>query len=89
MGYRGNPGINKLANVISGRVKRENESSGETINDLGTIKDNGHLLTDSFPVEISKNDYMVAKHIKDLSPGDRVIVMWVSDIPVIAGILDV
>ena len=53
MGYRGNPGINRLANVISHRVKRENESNSETTNDLGTIKDNGHLQTDSFPVEIA------------------------------------
>lgn len=89
MGYRGNPGINRLANVISHRVKREREGNSETINDLGTIKDNGHLQTDSFPVEIAKKDYLLTKHIKDLSPGDRVVVMWVSDIPIIVGILDV
>ena len=48
----GNPGINMLANVLSGRMKKENESP--LVLDFGEIQANGSLLTNTFPVPVPR-----------------------------------
>lgn len=51
-GFNGNPGINKLANVLSQRMKAENRSP--LILDFGEIQGDGSLRTDTFPVPLPK-----------------------------------
>jgi hypothetical protein len=63
--FDGNPGTNKLATVLSQRMKKENESP--LVLDFGEIQSNGSLLTNTFPVPIPKGDYTVCRHVGGLS----------------------
>lgn len=65
MAFEGNPGINKLANTLSQRMKKENGSP--LILDFGEIQANGSLVTNTFPVPIPKGDYSV---LRQLTLGD-------------------
>jgi len=60
-----NAGTNKLANVLSQRMKRETDDS--LILDFGEIQSNGSLITNTFPVSISKGEYSVCKHVTEYS----------------------
>jgi hypothetical protein len=60
-----NAGTNKLANVLSERMKREGESS--LCLDFGEIQANGSLLTNTFPVSIPKGQYTICRHVGGLS----------------------
>lgn len=60
-GFEGNPGTNKLATVLSRRMKSENESS--LVLDFGEIQANGSLVTNTFPVPIPKGDYSVCRQL--------------------------
>jgi len=55
----GSPGINKLANVLSSRMKME--SGSPLVLDFGEIQANGSLLTNTFPVPLPKGDYTVCR----------------------------
>ena len=61
MAYEGNPGTNKLANVLAGRMKKESESP--LVLDFGEIQANGSLITNTFPVPIPKGDYSVLRQL--------------------------
>lgn len=63
--FDGHPGTNKLAVVLSQRMKKENESP--LILDFGEIQANGSLATNTFPVSIPKGDYSVCRHVGGLS----------------------
>lgn len=63
-GFDGNPGTNKLASVLSQRMKKENESP--LVIDFGEIQGNGSLVTNTFPVPIPKGDYSVCRHVGSL-----------------------
>ena len=65
----GNPGINMLANVLSGRMKKESESP--LVLDFGEIQANGSLLTNTFPVPVPKGDYTVCRHLTLGEEGTR------------------
>ncbi|WP_251501620.1 hypothetical protein [Otoolea muris] len=101
-GFEGNPGINKLANVLSQRMKAENSSP--LILDFGTVQGDGSLVTDTFPVPLPKGQYSVCRHVGGLSfeisgghshtvtppaikPGDRVLVAWVQSEAVVVDII--
>lgn len=79
------PGTNKLAQTIVDRMRKENVSS--PISDFGEIKENKSLVTDQFPVPIPKSEYVVLKTVGKISPGDRVLVIWVQNDAVIVGVL--
>ena len=64
-GFDGHPGTSKLANVLSKRMKKENESP--LVLDFGEIQGNGSLLTNTFPVPIPKGDYSICRHVGGLS----------------------
>lgn len=64
-GFDGNPGTNKLANVLSQRMKKEGESP--LVLDFGEIQGNGSLTTNTFPVPIPKGDYSICRHVGGLS----------------------
>ncbi len=60
----GNPGISKLARVISGRSQKFAESIEDDLKvEFGTIQRNKSLQTDSFPIAIPKGEYTVLRHV--------------------------
>ncbi len=61
MSFEENAGTNKLANVISSRIKKENASP--LVLDFGEIQVNGSLVTNTFPVPIPKGDYSVCRQL--------------------------
>lgn len=63
-GFDGHPGTSKLASVLSRRMKKENESP--LVLDFGEIRENGSLVTNTFPVPIPKGDYSICRHVGGL-----------------------
>lgn len=61
MAFDENAGINKLANVLSQRMKKESESPLAL--DFGEIQGNGSLVTNTFPVPVPKGDYSVCRQV--------------------------
>ena len=83
MAYGGtNPGINKLARVLSQRMKREGGT--ETVLDFGTVRKDKCLVTDTFPVAIPHGEYCILKNLS-LKANDRVLVAWVGSEAVVVG----
>ena len=64
-GFDGYPGTNKLAKVLTKRMKKENESP--LVLDFGEIQSNGSLLTNTFPIPIPKGDYSICRTVGGLS----------------------
>lgn len=64
MAFDGNPGTNKLANVLSNRMKKTSESP--LVLDFGEIQGNGSLITNTFPVPIPRGDYTICRHVGGL-----------------------
>ena len=60
-GFDGHTGISELAAVISGRIKKEQESPLRL--DFGEIQENGSLVTNTFPQAIPKGDYSVCRQL--------------------------
>ena len=60
-----NAGTNRLANVLTDRMKRESESP--LYLDFGEIQANGSLITNTFPVAVPKGQYSVCRHVGGLS----------------------
>ncbi len=59
--FNENAGINKLANVLIERMKKEGESP--LCLDFGEIQANGNLITNTFPVSIPKGQYCVCRQL--------------------------
>lgn len=79
MAFEHNTGTNKLASVINERLVRQTNQS--LIVDFGTIQPNGCLQTNTFPVPVA--DYTLCEKLESVSPGDRVLVIWVQSEAVI------
>lgn len=60
----GYPGTNKLANVLSRRMKRENNTPLAL--DFGEIQLNGSLITNTFPVPIPRGDYSICRYLNSI-----------------------
>lgn len=73
-------GISRLARVLDNRMKERGDTP--LIIDYGRINKNGSLVTNSFKIPIPKNDYMVCAS-SNVNKGDRVLVVWVQDDPVV------
>lgn len=63
-----NTGINKLANVLIQRMKKEGENP--LCLDFGEIQANGSLITNTFPVSIPKGQYCVCRQLTLGTAGD-------------------
>lgn len=61
MSFEGNQGTNRLANVLTGRMRKENESP--LVLDFGEIQEDGSLITNTFPVSIPKGDYTICRQL--------------------------
>lgn len=87
MAFDSSPGTNKLARVLSNRMKKESESP--MVLEFGAIKSNNSLSTDSFPVSIPAGEYLVLENVsKDtIKSGDRVLVAWVGNDAVVIDVV--
>lgn len=90
MSFEENAGANRLARVLTSRMRKENSSP--LVMDFGVIQENGSLMTNTFPVPIPKGDYSVCRHLTignadSLMSGDRVLVSWVMDDAVVIDII--
>lgn len=61
MGANGNPGINKLGQVLQERMKACGASP--LLLDFGTIQGDLSLLTNTYPIPIPKTDYTVCRQL--------------------------
>lgn len=61
MAFEGNPGANRLAWVLSQRMKKE--SASPLVLDFGEIQADGSLVTNTFPVPIPRGDYSVLRQL--------------------------
>lgn len=60
----GNPGMNKLARAISGRMRKvSSDIVGDLILDFGVINDDMSLQTNTFPIPIPKGEYRVCRQL--------------------------
>lgn len=61
MSKRGNPGANKLTNVLVGMMRKTNEQP--LVLDFGIIGSDYSLTTNTYPVPIPKGDYSVCRAV--------------------------
>lgn len=57
----GNPGINKLGQVLQQRMKETNASP--LVLDFGVIQQDYSLMTNTYPIPIPKADYLVCRDV--------------------------
>ena len=67
MAFDDHAGANKLAQIMSSRMK--DESASPLVLDFGSINGNYSLTTNTFPVEIPKGEYSVCRHVSGISLG--------------------
>lgn len=85
MAFEGNAGTNKLAKVLTKRMKQEGKSP--LVLDFGEIQENGSLLTNTFPVPMPKGQYSVCRSLSYVTSGSRVLVAWVQNEAVVIDII--
>ncbi len=92
---RNNSGLQELARVLDDRMKAL--SIPDTVLDFGKITKSYELVTTEYPVPIPRDGYQVCRHLtlgdtgisakmRKLKPGDRVLVAWVRNEPVVIDI---
>jgi hypothetical protein len=64
-----NEGISKLANTLTGRMRKENESP--LVLDFGEVLENYSLMTNTFPVPIPKSDYTICRGLTFGNIGEK------------------
>ena len=52
----GNPGINYLAQAIQGRIRQNQDANSALLLDFGEIQPDYSLLTNTYPIPITKTD---------------------------------
>lgn len=67
MAFDNHAGANKMARVLSDRMKKE--GSSPLVLDFGSIGSDYSLTTNTFPVKIPKGDYAVCRHVSGISAG--------------------
>lgn len=76
--------IQRLGDTLSERMIKTANAAVSIETELGTINENMSLTPDSLQVDIPQGDYMIQAGQK-LRPGDRVLIAWCGNEPVIAG----
>lgn len=103
MSAEGNPGISQLARTLAGRMKEhQKQVETDLASDFGVINGNMSLTTNRFPVPFPPGSYYVCRYaagmrlvtsdkatvnLPGLKPGDHVLVVWVSDDPVVVDVI--
>lgn len=65
-----NEGINKLANVFQNRIKNERQAYSELSLDFGEIQNDYSLRTNTYPISIPQEDYLVLRNLTLGEKGD-------------------
>lgn len=73
-----------LGNVLMTRMSKTSEDAINVATEMGTINDNMTLTPDSLQADIPQGDYLIQAG-QQLSPGDRVLMAWCQEEPVIIG----
>lgn len=76
--------IQRLGNTISDRMIKTANAATRISTEMGTINENLTLTPDSLQVDIPKEDYLIQAGQK-IQPGDRVLIAWCWNDPVIIG----
>jgi hypothetical protein len=116
-GGQNSPGLSKLASVIKGIAKGEQDTT--PVLDFGEIREDYSLLCNMYSIPIPKSDYQICRYLtygdsetkttssvsvgdhgghshtvsivrgkdKKVSAGDRVLVAWVGDDPVVIDVI--
>ena len=91
--------VERLGNVLAGRMKKTAGAAVPTSLELGTINPNMTLTTDSLQATIPKGDYLVnllllgssygemSEDVRTLTGGDRVLVAWCGNDPVVIAVV--
>lgn len=103
--------MERLSDVLSGRMKKTSSAAVPTTLELGVINHNLSLTTDSIPTPIPRGDYMVditlaggttsedthshdggesythSHSFRSLNAGDRVLVAWCGNEPVVLAVV--
>lgn len=74
----GNPGMNRLAQVIQGRIKKNQDADSALILDFAEIQSDYSLLTNTYPLPIPKGDYMICRQLTLGAEGDYLTNMTVA-----------
>ena len=89
--FKTNLGISKLAKTLDRRMSEHGE--GQLTPDFGKIQNDKSLLMNTFPVPIPASDYSVCGTLcgisggRRLAAGDRVLVIWANDEPVVVDVI--
>ena len=92
-----NSNVRKLGEVLNGRMVKTAKAAVPTTLELGSIAENLSLITDSIKTPIRKGGYMVSRLRRaagkndtstqttqqPIQEGDRVLVLWSGNIPVV------
>lgn len=76
--------IQRLGDILSSRMAKASKAAVGVYTDLGIINYNNSLTPDSLNVPIPQGDYLIAKGA-DPKPGDRVLIAWCGNEPVVVG----
>lgn len=63
-------GMNKLARVLHGRIKGNQDANSDLVLDFGVIRSDYSLLTNTYPIPIPKADYLVLRQLTLGNTGD-------------------
>lgn len=76
-------GANKLARVLTQRMKKHTESP--LVLDFGTILPNMSLLTNTFPLEIPKGQYTICRSVSWNPAKPMTMTWWKGEAPAVEG----
>lgn len=76
--------IQRLGDTLSQRMAKAAKAAVGVYTDLGTINYNNSLTPDSLNVPIPQGDYLIAAGASP-QPGDRVLIAWCGNEPVVVG----
>ena len=79
--------INRLGDILEERMKKTVGAAATVATEMGTINENMSLTPDSLQADIPQGDYYTIKSRYTMQPGDRVLIAWCGNDPVIAGII--
>ena len=83
-----NRGVDRLAQTLRGAIAMQ--TATPPVVELGAIQPDGSLKVDRFAVAIPVGEYLVTRRAAgDLQPGDRVLVVWADDDPVVVDMVEV
>lgn len=76
--------IQRLGETLATRMTKTANAAVTIATELGTINYNKTLTPDSLNVSIPEGDYLIVQGMKP-QPGDRVMIAWCGNDPVITG----